>query len=235
MRKLDLKALRVLAFVFFVALSAAALAQEDFGEKSLGDAAREQRQLRRQSSAELKLYKETGTPSSQAVPDGASVATAKPRPDPSAKPLFGVESVPLQGKSGKDAVPASRSALDRPKEEDDSDFLIVPAGTKVSVEVPANLEYPATGYAGRVSVPVRVGFATAIPALSPATVQVVAQNRPEEARRSGSAYFETVELTQVIVEGVPYALHAKPAVKLGTNTSASEATFTLVDPLRIPR
>lgn len=243
MRNRSLGLIAVLAVLTIVSMAVVpgAFAQAEYSDQPLGDAAREQREIRRENPVQPKVYVETGTasaqsPSTQSASE-AHVAAAHEQ-EPKTSPPSSHEK---PGSSARTPYPVepegTRSLLDRPSEDHDSDFLVVPAGTQVSVEFAANLEFPALAYVGKVAAPVRVGFATAIPALSHAEAQVLARRYPAQGSAWGSAYayFEAVELSNVTVDGVAYAVRTDRVAKFGTNTSASEATFTLTEPLKIHR
>ena len=199
---------------------------QGFGEpQSLGDAARKQAEIHRQDPVEPKRYEETGT----ALPTAAPPATP---PVNSAR-----HETPERLRSEKAESSPARSLLDRPRDDDDDDnFLVVPAGTEITVEIAANIQFPALSYEGKVSVPGRSGFATAIPALSRAGVQVFARHYSYQDNPGAAyAYFEAVELTDLTLDGSTYAVQSARAAKFGTNTSPSETKFTLLAPLKIRR
>jgi hypothetical protein len=122
--------------------------------------------------------------------------------------------------AAKAETPFSRTALDRPKDsaaENADDLLIVPEGTQLKIDISE----------GKVVVPVRVGFATAIPALSKATVRVSLQGTGD------SVYI--AELTDVTVEGVRYGVQADLVAVPGPQALPSEVTFTLLKQVSIQR
>jgi hypothetical protein len=123
--------------------------------------------------------------------------------------------------------------------QDAEDDLVVPEGTELKIEVPPNPSFPVDVYAARVVAPVRVGFATAIPALCTATVQVVTRHYPYQDRSwyggYNPGYFEALEVTQVVVDGVPYAVQTEQVGRPWEASSPSELTFRLLRPLLIGR
>lgn len=148
-----------------------------------------------------------------------------------------------KGAGDKAQKPATspRSVLDRPMGERPDPF-IVPAGTEIRVDI----------VEGKVVVPVRVGFATPIPALSKAAVKI---NRvyPPTYAESGAAqasvpvrYAEYGELTSVTIDGRTYAVQSD-SVALGTpgssvvtpgnslGSSPHDVKFVLSVPLAIER
>ncbi len=203
-------------------------------DKSLGDAAREQRELHNFPKS-AKTYgnddveppgtrwKSRETKASAAVPQSSTPAPVTPAAEAS-RP----EQLP------------KRSALDhRTDEQDAEDGLVVPEGTELKIEVPPVPSSPAEVYAARVVAPVRIGFATAIPALSTATVQVVTRHYPYQHRNwyvgYHMGYFEALEVTQVVVEGVPYAVQTEQVGRPWGGSSPSELTFRILKPLTIQR
>lgn len=135
-----------------------------------------------------------------------------------------------------------RSVLDRPLGEK-PDPIIVPAGTEIRVDLVDS----------KVLVPVRVGFATPIPALSKVAVKI---NRvyPPAYVESGSTpqlsvparYAEYGEITAVTIDGktypvqtdsVPLASPGSSAVTLDNSIGSSvhDVKFVLSAPLAIAR
>jgi len=114
--------------------------------------------------------------------------------------------------------------------------VVVPEGTEIKIEVP-QFPHPRRVYAARVVAPVRVGFATAIPALSTATVQVVTRHTHI---RTGVG---TADTTWVTSKRLRYAGSRRQlpttckATRLATwgGPSPSELTFKLLKPLLIER
>jgi len=117
----------------------------------------------------------------------------------------------------------STSVLDRVKNKaEDGDFIVIPAGQEIKVDpvFPAGSTPSSRIEHGKVAVPVRVGFTTAIPALT--KVHLLFTDTSED----GSLYRITdVEINKKIynieTDEAPYA--------------ALEMRFTLTKPLRIAR
>lgn len=122
----------------------------------------------------------------------------------------------------------------RTDEQEAEDSRIVPEGTELKVEIPAASYFPHEVYVGRVVALVRVSFATAIPALSTANVKVVGRHYPLDASYYSLSYFEALEVTQVIVKGVPYAVQTD-RVGRASSFAPVELTFKLLKPLAIQR
>jgi hypothetical protein len=127
----------------------------------------------------------------------------------------------------------------RTDEQEAEDGLVVPEGTELKIEVPPNPSSPVDVYAARVVAPVRIGFATAIPALSTATVQVVTRHYPYQDRSwyggYNLGYFEALAVTQIVVDGVPYDVQTEQVGRPWGGPSPSELTFRLLKPLLIER
>jgi hypothetical protein len=116
---------------------------------------------------------------------------------------------------------AERSTIfDRPK-QDSADTIVVPAGTKITVDVfeenpPRNL--PLRVHSAKVVNIVQVGSTVVIPALSKVTIQ---------------ESVGVMELTDVTIDGVRYDLQTDRLPLFPE--SMSEATFTLTKPFTIKR
>jgi hypothetical protein len=135
-----------------------------------------------------------------------------PQPESTQESGKKAESMASQAASPPSAGRKTRSSVfDRPEDPDD-DLIVVPAGTGISVDLATST----------VSEPVRVGFATPIPALSKVTTQIFGS--PSCGSDFGCYYcgsdgFPT--LTSVTVGGVTYPVKA--------------SGFTLTAPLIIER
>lgn len=143
----------------------------------------------------------------------------------------------------KNQKPANsqRSVLDRPLGEKPAP-IIVPAGTEIRVDL----------VDGKVVVPVRVGFSTAIPALSKVAVKIDRVYAPGYVDPSGaqvsapSRYAEYGELKSITIDGKTYAVESD-SVALATpgssavtpdnsmGSSAHDVKFVLSSPLAIER
>jgi hypothetical protein len=145
---------------------------------------------------------------------------------------------PAKAKSPDAAKP--RSVMDRPLGEK-PEPLVVPAGTEVRVDL----------VDGKVVVPVRVGFATAIPALSKAVVKIDRVYGPTAYDANGNLlgntrYAEYGVLTAVTINGATYQVETN-SVPLATPGSSAvsadnsmgdsvhEVKFVLSAPLSIAR
>jgi len=210
-------------------------------DQSLGDAAREQRQLHSSTKSE-KAY------SNEDVEPAGSGARWKSREASSTKPSSPVSqpSTPRTEtrpetpgvEQGKPQRLPRRSVLDHrtdAEELDAEDSLTVPEGTELKIEIPAVTDLTVLFYAGRLVAPVRIGFATVIPAMSGATVQVVTRHYPWYGALSTLGYFEALEVSQVVVEGVAYTVQTDQVARPWRDPSPSELTFQLLKPLTIER
>jgi hypothetical protein len=128
-----------------------------------------------------------------------------------------------QQNSSSEKPKTSTSVLDRVKNKaEDGDFIVIPAGQEIKVEpvFPVGSSPTSRVDQGKVVVPVRVGFTTAIPALTKVHLQFTYTSE------EGSLYRITAvkinkKLYKVDTDEAPYA--------------ASEMRFTLTKPLRIAR
>jgi len=128
-----------------------------------------------------------------------------------------------QQNSSSEKPKTSTSVLDRVKNKaEDGDFIVIPAGQEIKVDpfFPAGSSPTSRVDQGKVIVPVRVGFTTAIPALTKVHLQFTVTSE------DGSLYRITdVEINKkfykIEIDEAPYA--------------ASEMRFTLTKPLRIAR
>jgi hypothetical protein len=226
----------VATLVFTLTLASAAYSQEP-QPRSLGDVAREAQESRKleNKTKAARIYTEIGDGSSQSEP-----VDLKPSAEPAAgTPVAEAKNKPATMPSaGEPTKPVS--VFDRAKRKQ-AEFIIVPAGTEIRVDI----------IEGKVVVPVRVGFATPIPALSPAAVKLnqnfytpvfynVVAGSPANA---AVPYGESAELTSITVRGVNYPVRATAvplnrAATLGTSASIQsnrDATFVLTAPLPIER
>lgn len=111
-----------------------------------------------------------------------------------------------------------------------TDAIVVPAGTEIKVDVDQH----------KTIVPVRVGFTTAIPALSQVTVNVnrlyvnvpISYQGPEVS--SYTDYEDNATLTAITVAGKNYEVQARP-IRLSKGGTNNEVTFVLDAPLSILR
>ncbi len=141
---------------------------------------------------------------------------------------------------GQKADANRRSVLDRPLGEK-SDPIIVPAGTEIRVDI----------VEGKVVVPVRLGFATVIPALSKAAVKIDRVYPATYAEHGVPSsvpvrYAEYGELTSITIDGRTYSVKSD-SVALGTPGSSAvtpdnsighsvhDVKFVLSAPLAIER
>lgn len=205
--------------------------------RPLGDVAREQQQARKQKGKTGgTVYTDIAVDPNKAEPNQEKANT-----EPSSGATEPSKSAPAAAKSQESGHPlnrAHRSVFDQTK-SNKPDFLIVPAGTEIRVDI----------VDGKVIVPVRVGFATPIPALSRAEVTI---NRKYYAPynisydASGNypgTYTENAELISVTVGAVAYPVKATVVPLNGSAAqptmasipSTRDITFVLTAPLAIRR
>jgi hypothetical protein len=203
-------------------------------DKSLGEAARAQRDLH----PATKLQKTYNNDDVEAP--GARWKSREVRAQAAPPQSSALAPETLTAETSKPEQFPKRSVLDhRTDEQEAEDGLVVPEGTELKIEVPPNPSSPVDVYAARVVAPVRIGFATAIPALSTATVQVVTRHYPYQDRSwyggYNLGYFETLAVTQIVVDGVPYDVQTEQVGRPWEGPSPSELTFRLLKPLLIER
>jgi len=147
--------------------------------------------------------------------------SAETKPAPPAKP------------SAQNPRP-SRPVTDRANEKV-PDFLIVPAGTEIKVDISEENpdREPEHVLQGKVVAPVRVGFATAIPALSKTTVQL--SLRYYDAGYLQPGYANVARLTAVTVDGTTYDVESSEIPVGPLPALTSEVSFTLLRALAIKR
>jgi hypothetical protein len=232
-----------------VALTPAQLFSQN---QPLGDVAREQKDSRKQTensgkppkiltNDDLSPRSATGTSGTTPSPAASAEGQDSPPKESQSKESKSAasESQPIdtknfaEGDAGNSGGPSAvDSVLDRPKHPE-ADAFVVPAGTQLKVDIGGQ----------KIVVPVRVGFATPIPALSQVTVQVTRSyvaipysfgGAPYNAGVPNVDYIEYARLTAIIVGGTTYPVQTDslPLLRGATN---SEVTFTLGDALRILR
>lgn len=198
-------------------------------DKSLGDLAREHKaQKAQQKSNSGKVLNLVGTSDESAA--GSNAATSANKQD--------TAEVKAQSKSAQKSKTSDvfDNAL-----SDKTEPWIVPAGTQIRVDL----------VDGKVIVPVRVGFATPIPALSKVAVQVNRTYYPTglvsiNDRLGYVGYADYATLTAVTVGGVTYPVESSTipvaapgsgAVTLDNTMGSSphDATFVLSQSVEIER
>ena len=210
--------------------------QQNEDARPLGDVAREQ-QLERKQKART-----GGTVHIDiaADPNKSEPTQEKANTEPSSGSSAPSKRSPEAAEPQESIPPSNRaySVFDRAK-INKPDFLIIPAGTEIRVDI----------VDGKVIVPVRVGFATPIPALSRAEVTV---NRKYYASYNVSydvsgtyagMYTENAELASVTVGSVAYPVKATVVPLNGVAAqptmasipSTRDVTFVLTAPLAIRR
>ncbi len=210
--------------------------------QSLGDVAREQKEVRkqRQKNGETAktLTNDDIAPGTRALTLGMAGSPDLPQAqDPQSKESSSAATTkcePTQADANKNNPTSCSSVapvLDRPKDST-ADVIIVPAGTELTVDLDSH----------KTVVPVRVGFATPIPALSQVTVEVSRTSFAIPYFDAGTpyagipyaSYAEYATITAVTVAGRTYPVQtdSMPLQIGGTN---SELTFTLGGPVEILR
>jgi len=206
--------------------------QPDSQSKPLGDVAREQKQVRKgsQKNSESKRVFTSDevasgkTDSKNAAVSSSTVATDSREADGD-NSKTGASPASAESKGQAEKRPTA-SVLDRPKDAT-PDVILVPAGTELKVDIDKH----------KTVVPVRVGFATHIPALSQVAVQVSRTYVGTAYSYNGMPYVDYVEyatVTGVTVGETTYEVQTDsvPLMKGGTN---SEVTFILAGPVKVLR
>ena len=234
-------------------------------EKPLGDVAREQRDARKPENAPQKVYrnddlapapeaKDTPAQDTVAVVAGSepdskaqdSAASANPLESGSneksqdatedARPPAPAKPASQPDKPSSQADKTARPVADRVKDKA-PDFYIVPAGTEIKVDISEenqqrDLEHIVQG---KVVAPVRLGFATPIPALSKATVQLSMRYYDTGGDEPQAAYNYVAQLTSVTVDGTSYDVESSEIPVGPMPGMTSEVSFTLQRALAIKR
>lgn len=124
-----------------------------------------------------------------------------------------------------------------PKKGSESDVLVVPKGTRIQTDISHSVEgTPVTPYRfeGKIEIPVRLGFTTAIPASAKITVLVTSRTYQADYQdRAETIYQEYVELLNVTIDGKIYDI-TTDRIQMQAGTAKSVA-FTLLEPLEIRR
>jgi hypothetical protein len=196
--------------ILLVVFASVGNAQQLPATDSVADAAREQKALNssQKKPAQKKVYTNADVGPSEAVSS---------RSDTQAN-----QTVPATVKNSEDpSSGAPRSAIFDRSKQDLPETIVVPGGTKITVDIseenpPRNL--PLRVHSAKVVNIVQVGSTTVIPALSKVTIQ---------------ESVGVMQLTDVTVDGVRYDLQTD-RVPLFAG-SVSEATFTLTKPFSVKR
>lgn len=203
-------------------------AQADSSEKPLGDVAREQREKKKlQDSAHAsRVFSDDDVAPAASEPPAVADKQA-PHPDSADKSPASSEPSAKDDKANT-APNTPKSVFDRPRDTT-PDVMVVPKGTQIRVD-----------YGKRtVIVPVRVGFSTAIPALSPVKVRVArvyvhAYSNPDPNVTSTTLdYVDQITLVSVTVGGKSYPVQCDVLPLLPGASTNSEMVFTLEEPLSI--
>jgi hypothetical protein len=223
-----------LRLTFLALLASAALAQQAPENTPAGDTVNEQQKTTpaKKLAPKKKIYHNADLASPETKPEadnptnvvsGSAAAKAGDSSTPAA---------PAGGSSEKtnrrEAEPSRSSVLDAPK-DNAPDVIVVPAGTRIQVNI----------LDGNVTVPVRVGWATPIPALTKVAVEISVPYYPVYGPYyPGSVPYynnpysaEVAQLTAVTLDGTSYDLQTDQIPVM----AGSEATFTLLNDLTLKR
>jgi hypothetical protein len=218
-----------LTFTILVVLVSLGYAKQVSQADSAAEASHQQKQSKGEprTSTKKKVYTNADIVRSDA-PAGKDARTDSPAtsnqgevaPDQSSTVNVS-RSTAVKDTKAKDRPDASGSSILNPSDRDSADIIIVPAGTKITVDV--SEENPSRNLPLRVHVAkvvniVQVGSTVVIPALSIVTIQ----------ESTGM-----MDLTEVTIDGAHYELQTDRV--LLQQGSMSEATFTLTKPFTIKR
>jgi hypothetical protein len=206
--------------VLITAVASVGYAQQVSQTDSVADAARQQQQSKSdpKTSAKKKIYTNADVvPSDATAEKDAQANPSATLPQPATAPVRQSSSNAGQPPSVKNAKAqdpdASQSSIFDRSRRDSPETIVVPAGTRITVDVfeenpPRNL--PLRVHSAKVVNIVQVGSTVVIPALSKVTIQ----------ESTG-----VMELTDVTIDGVRYDLQTDRVPLFAE--SFSEATFTL--------
>jgi hypothetical protein len=194
------------------------------GDQFLGDAAREQQAAHAQQKKAAIVHTEINdTPLTLEASDAST-----------AKPTNTADAKAPKSATKTSAPDGQRSVLDRPLGEK-PDPYVVPAGTEIRVDLTES----------KITVPVRLGFATPIPALTKVAVQTDRAYFPTYGAYSTNdpGYAEFSTLTAVTVDGKTYTVQTNRVQVGGTNvnpagttvSSSRDAVFVLSATVEIER
>jgi len=223
-----------LRLTFLALLASAALAQQAPENTPAGDTVNEQQKTTqtKKVATKKKIYHNADLASPGTKPEADSPTNvvsggAAVNNGDSSTPVAPAASRP-EKTNRPDAATIRSSVFDAPK-ENAPDVIVIPAGTKIQVDI----------IDGKVTVPVRVGWATPIPALTKVAVEmsvpyypVYGPYYPDSVPYYNNPYSAQVaQLTAVTLDGTRYDLQTDQIpVVLG-----SEATFTLLADLTLKR
>ncbi len=217
-----------LRLTFLALLASAALAQQAPETTPAGDTVNEQQKTTqtKKFAPKKKIYHNADLASPEAKPEADKDSPANPVSS-SATAKAGAASTPAApaasrpGKTSRPEAETNRSSVfDAPK-DNSPDVIVIPAGTKIQVDI----------LDGKVTVPVRVGWATPIPALTKVAVEISVPYYPVYGTyyRASVPYYndlysaEVAQLTSVTLDGTRYDLQTDQIPVM----AGSEATFTL--------
>ncbi|MGO9402393.1 MAG: hypothetical protein ACLPVW_02855 [Terriglobales bacterium] len=216
----------LLRVAFLVLLASAALAQQAPESTPTANTANQQQETTQPKKfVRKKVYHNSDLASPETKSQAEKDSAANPVAGSAAVKAGGSATPAAQAPSGASktnppaAEPSRSPIFDSPKDLS-PDVIVVPAGTKIQVNI----------LDGNVTVPVRVGWATPIPALTKVTVEVSVPYDPAYGPYYDDPYSaEVAQLTAVTLDGTNYDLQTDQVpVLLG-----SEATFTLLADLTL--
>src|SRR6185312_4678590 len=232
MRTISIRALSkvLLPALIVVVFSSLTYSQQAAQDESLGNVARENRaaQQNQKTAPAKKIYHNSSVSSPTGTSTDSTKSNTSATPANASPPQndASTSSGATEGHPGD-----TTSVFDRPKKRHDrSDFFIVPASTEIRVSVEHRDGAPPSSAVeiGKVVLPVRIGFADAIPVFSKVTfgpVGIGTFSVLDYRDNFGLLY----ELTTVTVGTKTYKIHTDAL------PYSPEMRFTLAKPLWIKR
>lgn len=188
-------------------------------EESLGDVAKEQREQHPKETkpAPKKVYRNRDVVTEQDSPAPESQQTTSQEITAQKTGSAQAQNSPIQKASSR---PATTSIFDRKDDDPAADFILVPAGTQIEVNMMDS----------NVAMPVRIRFATPIPALSKVALKVFVVDEGYNYYDYAPELGNFATLSSVTIGDVTYPVQSD-TVPYATG----EQIFTLSEPLRIKR
>jgi len=211
-----------LRLTFLAWLASAALAQQAPESAPTADTVKQQQQTTetKKVAPKKKIYHNSDLASPDTKPEAKNDTAAKPVTGGAATVNAAHSSTPVApAASGSQKTNRPKAATIRPsifdsRKDSAPDVIVIPAGTKIQVDI----------IDGKVTVPVRVGWDTPIPALTNVKVEISVPYYPAYGRYDDNLYSaEVAQLTAVTLDGTSYELQTDQIPVL----AGSEATFTL--------
>ena len=223
-----------LRLTFLALLTSAALAQQAPENTPAGDTVNEQQKTTqtKKRATKKKIYHNADLASPGSNPEADSptdVVSGDADANTGDASTLASPAAGNSEKTNRSKAETTRSSVLDAAKENEPDVIVVPAGTQIQVNI----------IEGKVTVPVRVGWATAIPALTKVAVEISVPYYPVYGPYYGGSvpYYnnlysaEVAQLTSVTLDGTRYDLQTDQIPVL----AGSEAKFTLLKELTLKR